>query len=150
MVNTIDSQSIDEEFEPPTGYQIMKLKDLTESQAIEIARLAYDTSSDESLIQEDKGFAFKHYPVNPAWYEDGYEHTVINFNADNPLLKWLDNKKMSKRVILQLEYDMGDYTSEFDETGSIRTDPEDWEESFQQTDVLVCDMKIVGVKIIDE
>jgi len=57
---------------------------------------------------------------------------------------------MGKRVVLILEYDMGDYT-EMEEDGiKISTDPKDWCESFFQADIFVCDMKIIGVKIIDD
>ena len=56
---------------------------------------------------------------------------------------------MSKNVILILEYDMGDY-SDMEEDGlTIPTDPNDvgLTECFYQSDALIHDMKIVGVRI---
>jgi hypothetical protein len=56
---------------------------------------------------------------------------------------------MSKNVILILEYNMGDY-SDMEEDGlTIPTDPEDngLNESFYQSDAMIHDMKIVGVRI---
>lgn len=52
-------------------------------------------------------------------------------------------------VTLILEYDMGDYADMLEDGNSIPTNPEEWGESFFQSDVFVCDMKIVGVKIGD-
>lgn len=58
---------------------------------------------------------------------------------------------MSKNVILILEYNMGDY-SDMEEDGlTIPTNPKDagLNESFYQSDALIHDMKIVGVRIED-
>jgi hypothetical protein len=59
----------------------------------------------------------------------------------------MDNSAKGKHVILQLEYDLGDYSDVQREPGSISTNPEDYKEIFQQSDVLVCDMQIVGARI---
>lgn len=54
---------------------------------------------------------------------------------------------MKKHVILILEYDMGDH-SDIEEDGSqIPTDIDWWKEDFYQSDVLICDMDIKGVRI---
>lgn len=54
---------------------------------------------------------------------------------------------MEKRVVLTLEYDMGDYSEQEEDGQQISTDPNDYKESLLQSDVLVCDMKIVGARI---
>lgn len=48
-----------------------------------------------------------------------------------------------KRVELILKYDIGNY--EDDE--NLSNNPKDWEEFFYQSDILICDMDIIGVKI---
>lgn len=54
---------------------------------------------------------------------------------------------MKKHVILVLEYDMGDY-SDMEEDGlKISKNPKDYEESFFQSDVMIHEINIVGVKI---
>ncbi len=54
---------------------------------------------------------------------------------------------MSKHVILTLEYDLGDYSDREEDGNSISVVPKDYEDSFFQSDVIVSDMNIVGVRI---
>lgn len=54
---------------------------------------------------------------------------------------------MSKHVILTLEYDLGDYSDREDDGEVISETAQDYEDSFFQSDVIVSDMKIVGVRI---
>jgi hypothetical protein len=48
-----------------------------------------------------------------------------------------------KKVKLILEYEIGEY----DEDERISSDLKVWEEVLQQSDVLICDMKILEVRI---
>jgi hypothetical protein len=57
--------------------KIMKLKDITKTQAIEIAKLVYGFSD---WITSDK-FEFKYQPYDETWYEDACELVRINFEA---------------------------------------------------------------------
>lgn len=59
----------------------------------------------------------------------------------------LAEERNMKRVILTLEYDMGDYSDREDDGMEISLRPEDYEETFQQADIFTCDMRIVGVRI---
>jgi len=54
---------------------------------------------------------------------------------------------MGKRVILTLEYDMGDYSDMEEDGQEISLDPSKWAESFYQSDVLIDAMKIVSVRV---
>lgn len=56
---------------------------------------------------------------------------------------------MAKHVILVLEYDMGDYSEAEQDGYAIPTDPKDigLHESFYQSDAVIHDMNIVGVRI---
>lgn len=58
---------------------------------------------------------------------------------------------MAKHLILTLEYDMGDYSDMEKDGGQIPTSPDDIgiQESFYQSDAMIHDMEIVGVKIRD-
>lgn len=53
---------------------------------------------------------------------------------------------MGKHVVLILERDMGDYSDEED-GHPISTNPKDWEDSFYQSDAVLSDFDIVGVRI---
>ena len=56
---------------------------------------------------------------------------------------------MAKNLIITLEYDMGDYLDMEEDGYEIPTDPKDvsLNESFYQSDALIHDMKIVGVRV---
>jgi len=53
----------------------MELKDLTEEQSFEIAKLAY--SSPELMTD----FSFKYQPYDESMYEDAREEIIIRFDA---------------------------------------------------------------------
>ena len=52
---------------------------------------------------------------------------------------------MKKRVILTLEYDMGE--GEEEDGSEVSTDIKIWKEIFYQGDVFPCDMEIKNVRI---
>lgn len=52
-----------------------------------------------------------------------------------------------KHVILTLEYDMGDYSEQEEDGGTISTNPKDYNDSFFQADVFIHEMNIVGARI---
>ena len=59
----------------------------------------------------------------------------------------IEPNKKKRIVTLVLEYELGDYSDMEEEGQTIPLDPAQWEETFYQADVLICDMKIVNVKI---
>ncbi len=54
---------------------------------------------------------------------------------------------MKKHVIVQLEYDLGDYSDIEEEGGEIPLKPMLWEDTFYQSDAVLSDMTIVGVRV---
>ncbi|MDY6857333.1 MAG: hypothetical protein SWO11_22045 [Thermodesulfobacteriota bacterium] len=56
---------------------------------------------------------------------------------------------MAKHLIITLEYDMGDYSDMEEDGYEIPTDPNDvgLNESFFQSDALIHDMEIVGIRV---
>ena len=56
---------------------------------------------------------------------------------------------MAKHLIITLEYDMGDYSDMEEDGYEIPTDPNevDINESFFQSDALIHDMEIVGIRV---
>ena len=54
---------------------------------------------------------------------------------------------MAKHVILTLKYDLGDYSDVEEDGEPISMNPQDYEETFHQADVLTGDMEIVGVEV---
>ena len=73
----------------------MKLEDMTQEQAISIAKLVYGS---EEHIRSD--FVVKYHPYDESLYEDAYEHLDVRFEAITfadtidtltmTILPWLD------------------------------------------------------------
>lgn len=59
-----------------------------------------------------------------------------------------------KRIVLTLEYDLGDYQDMFNDCARdgqpVGLEPEDWADSFYQSDVVIGDIKIIGVRVETE
>lgn len=51
------------------------------------------------------------------------------------------------RVILHLTCDMGDYTDMLEDRDEIPTNPEDWAESFYQSNLTIGDLTIKSVEL---
>jgi hypothetical protein len=56
---------------------------------------------------------------------------------------------MAKNVILILEYSVGDFSGMEEDGEEIPTDPNDWRDTFIQSDVDLSAMKVVGVRVED-
>ena len=54
---------------------------------------------------------------------------------------------MPKRVILVLEYDMGDYTNVLKDGRRISTNPRDYDDRFYQADINLQDLDVVSVRV---